>query len=154
MRIWPLWLALVMSKLTGANVLCMGKIYGMAMIWWRNHHIIGQLFGDFPGKEGSLGIHNWVTFMHNIYVGIHVNCQLLLSEHNQNWNMLRNFSKLNNIKSCQNPFSFRIVVCRLHSQCRQHVHLCKVANMSKIWTMIITVLSGPQDALSFLEITV
>jgi hypothetical protein len=121
-RIWPLRMALVMSKLTGVNVLCMGRIYGRVMAWWRNHHVVGQLGGDCPCKEGSLGILHQVTFMHNIYIGVHVKCQLLLSEINQNF--------LSNFKRAEYTIWVHIKYLQIFHCLSNHFHSVKFHQMA------------------------
>jgi hypothetical protein len=82
-----------MSELLGGNDFCAGRVCCWVMSSWR---LCGLLM--IPGVT-KVTITAWgfppLLFPHaEKYVGLHTKCSLLLSDFNQNWNVLTNFSKI------------------------------------------------------------
>jgi hypothetical protein len=85
--------------------------------------IIDWVTGNSPGnwKESCLGISHLVTLAET-RAGVHVKCPILLSDFDENWNVLANFNDISNIAFYKNSFNqYRIVTLRKDRQTNETV---------------------------------
>jgi hypothetical protein len=90
--LWLLWMALVMSDFLGVSDLCVDGVLATCLARWWCHHqgFLHMLHGWFGITH--MGIPTQSLLHAKMHVGFNVKFSLLLSDLNQNQNMLVNFS--------------------------------------------------------------